>query len=59
MLNASDYRAGQPNMGDRLSITQQSNEKSGRSGKRSKKGILDTYGKLSDKSQENSPFKKK
>ena len=49
-MNASDYRAGQPNMGDKLSFCGRSANKSGKSAKRNKIGILDAYGRMSVKS---------
>ena len=50
MVNASDYRAGYPNMGDRLSIAGRSGGKSGRTGRSGRKlrgkSILDAYAKM-------------
>lgn len=63
MVNASDYRAGYPNMGDRLSIAGRSGGKSGRTGRSGRKlrgkSILDAYAKMSDKSPEKTPEKRK
>ena len=57
--DATDYRAGQPSLGGRLSIAGRSAGKSGRSGRKAKGSILEAYGALSEKSQEKTPGKRR